>query len=158
MRDVNSVPSPGLPAQSVRRMITMVNTAWFRVMVAASLCIVSGCGEDDVGTPSVVDVVDVVDNVEYYGACGNETLVVGSSTFYPLLPDERAALDTSKYPLNHPNGLVSGIGGKVRVQEPEPGDDIGTLTVYSDGIARFESDSGRIVWLSTDQRTYDWDC
>jgi hypothetical protein len=134
-------------------MITMVNTAWFRVMVAASLFIVPGCGEDDdIRTPSVVD------DVEYYGACGNETLVVGSSTFYPLLPDERDALDNAKYPLNRPNGLVSGIGGGLRVVPPGPGDDIGTLTVYNDGIARFQSDSGRTIWLSTDQRTYDWDC
>jgi hypothetical protein len=30
--------------------------------------------------------------------------------------------------------------------------------VYSDGFARFESDSGWIIWLTDQEQTYGWEC
>jgi hypothetical protein len=44
------------------------------------------------------------------------------------------------------------------VAPPGPGDDIGTLIVYSDGMARYESDSGTVEWLTTEVHTYNWVC
>jgi len=41
---------------------------------------------------------------------------------------------------------------------PGPDDATGTLAVYSNDIARFESDRGRVIWLTTDERTYNWVC
>jgi hypothetical protein len=40
----------------------------------------------------------------------------------------------------------------MRVVDPGPGDDIGTLTVWADGVARWESDSGNLAtWLVDDE-------
>ncbi len=89
-------------------------------------------------------------DVEYYGACGNEVLRLGRETYYPLLEDEE--LDVIRY--------GSGTGVHVStVERPGPGDDIGTLTVYSDGYARFVSDSGTYdIWLTEQEREYTWEC
>ena len=39
---------------------------------------------------------------------------------------------------------------------PGPGDDIGVMVIYADGMARFESKSGRVIWLTSDERIYNW--
>jgi hypothetical protein len=45
------------------------------------------------------------------------------------------------------------------VVAPGPGDDIGDVTVFADGLALFESDSGDLTtWLTREQRTYNWVC
>jgi hypothetical protein len=44
------------------------------------------------------------------------------------------------------------------VAPPGPGDDIGTMIVYSDGFARFESDSAWIIWLTDQEQAYGWEC
>ena len=42
---------------------------------------------------------------------------------------------------------------------PGPGDDIGTLVVWADGVARWASDSGKLdVWMIDDEITYPWVC
>ena len=47
----------------------------------------------------------------------------------------------------------------VRVPNPGPGDDVGTLVVWADGVARWVSDSGKIdVWMIDDEITYMWVC
>jgi hypothetical protein len=32
------------------------------------------------------------------------------------------------------------------------------MIVYADGLARFESASGRVIWLTDDEQTYNWVC
>jgi hypothetical protein len=119
-----------------------------------------GCGGNDGAGADPVEVLRVVEDVEYYGACGDETLIVDGSSFYPLLPDEVDALDQDRYPTS---AVVTepeeGLGRTVLlVAPPGPGDDIGLLLVYADGMARFKSESGWIIWLTTEPRTYNWVC
>ena len=101
-----------------------------------------------------LSVVEVVDGIEWYEPCGNVPLRVDDDVWWPLLPEELEALDETQYPEpDAPQGIAT------RVVPLGPGDDVGTLVVYSDGIARFESDSGTIViWLGDDERSYDWVC
>ena len=50
-------------------------------------------------------------------------------------------------------------GNVPAVVAPGPGDDIGDVTVFADGLALFESDSGDLTtWLTREQRTYNWVC
>ena len=132
----------------------------------AAVSLAGACGSDggtsdvstsDVGTSDVgtAEIVDVVDDVAYYGACGNETVVVDGTEWFPLLPEQLADLDESAYPL--PTASTP-AGVRARVAPPGPGDDVGTMVVYDDGIARFESDSGRVTWLTDEPQTYDWVC
>jgi hypothetical protein len=141
------------------------------VLAAASL--LTACGDREVDGPAasptdpsptdvitvpgpvLVEIVNVFPDVEYYGACGNETVEVGGTMYYPLLDDERNALDETLYPLE---SVDPGESGLMRVVAPGPGDDVGTMIVYRDGIARFESQSGRVLWLTDQERTYDWVC
>lgn len=44
------------------------------------------------------------------------------------------------------------------VPPPSPGDDVGTLTIFSDGMAHFESESGTTYWLHTDFAGNEWVC
>ncbi|MFW2332274.1 hypothetical protein, partial [Ilumatobacter sp.] len=82
------------------------------------------------------------------------------TVFYPLptepsdhvVPGLAEAIDESRYP------IPADLAGVVRVAPPGPGDDIGTMIVYSDGFARFESDSGWIIWLTDQEQTYGWEC
>ena len=110
--------------------------------------------------PSGPQVVTVLDDVDYYGACGNEILTTDEGTFYPLSSDEVDALDVDEYPGKaagdaEPAGLVA---APRMVAPPGPGDDVGTLVIYSDGIARFESDSGTLRWLTDEPREYNFVC
>ena len=46
-----------------------------------------------------------------------------------------------------------------RVIPPGPRDDIGTLVVWADGVARWISDSGKLdVWMTDDEVVYTWVC
>lgn len=49
------------------------------------------------------------------------------------------------------------LAAALAVPAPEPGDDIGTLTIYEDGTARFESESGTEAWLTEEEQTYNWE-
>ena len=132
------------------------------LLVAVAVVAAAGCGSevsgdgDDAGDgPRIVRVEEQVD---YYGACGNEILTLGDETFYPLLPEERQGFGPS-YPVPDDESTALGsLRSAIRVMPPGPGDDTGTLVIYSDGIARFESDSGNITWLTDEERTYDWVC
>lgn len=101
-------------------------------------------------------IVDVLADVEYYGACGNETVTVGGATWYPLHGEARDLVRGEARPVAEPRG-IKGFAAP-RVAPPGPGDDIGTLIVYGDGIARFESESGWIIWLTDVEQTYGWEC
>ena len=108
--------------------------------------------------PNAVEIAAVFEGFEYYGACGNETVEVGGTMFYPLFRDEQRDLDGSQYPKRYDDSDVVSPGGLLRVPAPGPGDDIGTMIVYSDGMARFESDSGRVIWLTDREHRYNWVC
>ena len=112
-----------------------------------------------------VDIAIVYERVEYYGACGNESVTVDDVTYYPILnetyPGNNEGFpvpDFDRYPLV---GALVGLSGSVaapRVPSPGPGDDVGELIIYVDGIARFESDSGWVIWLTSEEQTYGWVC
>ena len=147
--------------------MTNLNGSTARLALAPLLvlAIVSACSSGNESSAVVAPtidttptVMDIVEDVGYYGACGNETLVLGASTYYPLLADDLAEFDPSRYRVDLVEGARSGFGGQPLVPNPGPGDDTGTLVVYDDGMARFESDSGRVIWLTIETRTYNWVC
>ena len=139
------------------------------VLLSLSVCLaaaalVGGCGSDNQagGTPSTADatpgsieIAAVLPAFEYYGACGNETVDVDGTIFYPVLPERMAEIDLARYPVEDAVATASGL---LRVLAPGPGDDVGTMIVYIDGNARFQSDSGRVVWLTDEEQTYNWVC
>lgn len=54
---------------------------------------------------------------------------------------------------------VRGVNGLVRVPAPGPGDNIGTLVAWADGVARWVSDSRNLdVWLIDEPISYSWVC
>ncbi len=116
--------------------------------------------------PTLVEVAAVYERVRYYGACGNEIVVVGGTTYYPILneayprPDgEVPRIDPGRYTIvGALLGMLGAVGAVPRVAPPGPGDDIGEMVVYADGMARFESDSGWVIWLTNQEQTYGWEC
>lgn len=121
------------------------------------------------------------EEVAFYPACGNETLELDGQTWYQLLEgeqevEERRFQDGGRSSPGPTVGQAERTGVLLTaslarssadrlaaqlpaVNPPGPGDDTGTLTVYPDGLARFESDSGRYTtWLTLEERTYGWVC
>lgn len=134
-----------------------------RIVVAAVLvAAVAGCGGsiDPVAPGTGPAVVEVVEDVDYYYACGNEILELADGRrFYPLV--EQDSVDPDDYlsaPVEASEGLVLAAGLVLAVVEPGPGDDTGTLTIYDDGMAYFVSDSGIEAWLDDEERQYEWVC
>ena len=135
----------------------------------------AGCGTDDEApvasqsaatvTAPPVEIVSVYEAVEFYPACGNETLQHQGLTWYPLKPPGIEELDADVQPLldevlavERENSPVSGVRG-LRVVAPGPGDDLGTLVVWADGVARWVSDSRDLdVWMIDDPVRYVWEC
>jgi hypothetical protein len=114
----------------------------------------------------IVEIIAVYDGVEAYPACGNEPIGHLGVVWYPVafaggaptgaqfrsLVDEVFAVEREASPVAGPMGVA-------RVAPPGPGDDIGTLVVWADGVARWVSDSGVLdVWLIDDEVTYNWVC
>jgi hypothetical protein len=72
----------------------MMRTWCRRGGVVAAVLIVAACGDDNpttvattVGTTpaaSAPEIVELYRNFEYYGACGNETVLVDGTVFYPV--------------------------------------------------------------------------
>ncbi|MDJ0768264.1 MAG: hypothetical protein QNJ12_05695 [Ilumatobacter sp.] len=129
-------------------------------MAACSIATIIACGSSESDEPrAAVAIVEVVEDVEYYIGCANEPVEVDGTLWYPLadfgfgFADEIAEiLDTPREPL--PTAPV----GLARVAEPGPGDDVGTLVVYADGVAHYTSDSGQTIWLTVEEQTYEWVC
>lgn len=116
--------------------------------------------------PAPVPIASVFESVEFYPACGSETLDHLGVTWYQLVHpgyeaaypelqerfDEVIAVDRAASP-------VAGIAGFARVGPPGPGDDIGTLVVWADGVARWVSDSGQLdVWMVDERIVNPWPC
>lgn len=140
----------------VRRMIVVV------ALVAA----VAGCGgsDDPLAPGTAPTVVEVVEDVDYYYACGNEVLELDDGrTFSPLVDQD--AVDAEDYlgaattvSLSGDLVLAAGQDLVLAVVAPGPGDDTGTLTIYDDGMAYWLSDSGIEAWLDAGVREYEWVC
>jgi hypothetical protein len=122
--------------------------------VVAAMTALAGCGDSAPAGP--VEIAEVVHDVEYYIGCANEPVTVGGTAWYPLagfeFADEVADIEAT------PRESAGGIRGFARVAPPGPGDDIGTLVVYADGVAHYESDSGQTIWLTRDEQSYNWVC
>ncbi len=106
-------------------------------------------------------IVEVHEGVDFYPACGNEQLELDGVVWYQV--------QQSEYPEIYDravNGYRENVPERVRVQgfaprvaPPGPGDDIGTLVVWSDDVAYFVSDSGDLTaWLVREELTYRWEC
>ncbi|WP_084125282.1 hypothetical protein [Demequina sp. NBRC 110054] len=132
----------------------------------------------DHGSPGAV--LDVREAVEYYPACGDESLTIDGVAWYPYQPTnladfpddpladagvtEAAALvDPAYLPLGAGPGAAAASAPRAvadaSIAPPEPGDDIGTFVIYEGGLAYWVSDSGvSDGWLTTDVIEYDWIC
>ena len=143
------------------------------VMAACGLAFgvaIYGCSSDRsrgaVTQTTPVEVAGVYEGVEFYPACGNETLRHQGVTWYPVVQvgfdpmdpalqrrvDEVLAVDREDSP-------VVGVHGFARIPSPGPGDEIGTLVVWADDVARWVSDSRDLdVWMIDDEIRYSWVC
>ncbi|MGH1488573.1 MAG: hypothetical protein ACRBK7_04135 [Acidimicrobiales bacterium] len=155
-------------------MVSLNRRRSFLVLLAAiALLVLAACGSseaDDIVAGGQeqeqgqeqelekVEVVEVYNGFSYYGACGNETVVAGTTKYYPVFAQDLGKIDQSRYPTDLSDPTVEGFAPLQRVVAPGPGDDIGLFLVYSDGLARFESDSGRVIWLTDQEQVYEWDC
>jgi hypothetical protein len=131
-------------------------------LVVAGVLAGCGAGGDARGPAAGAAVVEVIEDVEYYYACGNEVLELPDGRrFFPLIDqgsvDEDARLG-ALVPVPVDGDVVLASGTVLAVVAPGPGDDVGTLTVYDDGVAHFVSESGIEAWLDGDEREYDWVC
>lgn len=138
--------------------------------VLAVVVAATACGTDDDTVPAVtapvvtvaggaVAIVEVIDDVEYYIACANEPIEIAGMTWYPVADwgDETTGELHERITSVERERPARPIGF-ARVAPPGPGDDVGTLYVYSDGYAWYESDSGQSIWLTTDALEYNWVC
>lgn len=142
-------------------------------VVAALTLLGVACGSDDdvagpvtsipdtsiPGEPDTVPIVEVIEEFAFYGPCGNSSIEIDGTVYYQILVENLEEIDLSRYPTDPGTGTGErGPTGLVRVPPPEPGDDIGTMILYADGIARYESDTGTVEWFTTDEQIYNWEC
>jgi hypothetical protein len=119
-----------------------------------------------VPAPDPVSIAGVYEAIDFYPACGNETLDHRGVTWFPIVAAGGKPLDPALQPhvdeilaVDREMSPVTGVQGIVRVVEPGPGDDIGTLVVWEDGVARWVSDSRDLdVWMIDDEIRYMWVC
>ena len=113
-----------------------------------------------------VEIVGVYEAIEFYPACGNETLdhqgvtwrTLVHSGFDPMDPELQERID-EVLAVEREHSPVAGVHGLTRVPSPGPGDDIGTLVVWADGVARWVSASRDLdVWMINDEIVYTWEC
>jgi hypothetical protein len=146
--------------------------------MVASVLVLVGCSspQNPSGEPTDITIVDVIENVQWYPACATSPIDLGGRLFYPL-PFGAPAVDESMYPLPA-RASALGSGGSAAadgesmnsryfmtlsltlpgVAPPGPGDDVGTVIIYSNGMARFESESGTVAWLTTEKQYYGYVC
>ncbi len=118
----------------------------------------------DYGTPSAA--ARAYADVAYYPACSNEVLTFDGRRWFPFEPANAA--DFPSDPLSAaPSALAAAdtantaaFAGPVgAVVAPGPGDDVGTLVIYDNDLAYWESDSGDLnTWLTHHEIEYNWAC
>lgn len=113
------------------------------------------------------DVVEVVENVGYYPACGNELIEVNGVAWFPFTPTDDSPLPDDPFAATLGGEAAadggSGIGVMTAalsaVAPPGPGDDMGTLVIFENDLAYWGSDSGNLeTWLTRNELTYNWAC
>ena len=120
----------------------------------------AGCARSDAPTPTGPQIVAVVEDFNWYPPCATNPIEIEGDLYYPL-PWGAPPVDESKYPLPTPTVAALAVSidlGLPRVVPPGPGDDIGTVILYSDGMARFESESGNVAWLTREEQQYGYVC
>lgn len=147
------------------------------VALAAS-AVLAGCsqaeqsdpfGRHDFGTPGFVR--SITNGVDFYPACGNETLTVGTEVWYQYDPANIEEFPNPKRTLEAwgsgeleslgEEDLDVGVGAGIApaVAAPGPGDDVGTLIIYNGDIAYWQSYSDNLAtWLTTHEIEYNWVC
>jgi len=108
-------------------------------------------------------------SVAYYPACSNEILNFDGRAWFPFMPSNAA--DFPSDPLlavpaslsasgaQDEAGLMGGAGPIGAVVAPGPGDDVGTLVIYENGLAYWQADSGGLhTWLTNHKIEYNWAC
>ena len=127
---------------------------------------------DDFGAPGAP--IAAYSGVAYYPACGNETLTFDGEAWFPFDPantDELPAEPLADAPTPSPVASAldgaRGAGGAGMpaaipvgaVAPPGPGDDVGTLVIYENDLAYWESDNGTLArWLTHHYLEYNWVC
>lgn len=130
-----------------------------RIIVGAvgALLLAACGGAAGPGTGANTAVVETLQSVEYYYACGNELLKLPDGRrFYPFIEQHR--VDEDAYLGAPARSPLVAMAVVLAVPAPEPGEDVGTLTIYEDGTARFVSDSGIEAWLTDEEQSYNWEC
>lgn len=110
--------------------------------------------------PSAGDtgVAETIAEVDYYYACDNEVLELPDGRrFYPFVDQDQVDEDAYLSAPLPPSAWLQ-TATLIAVPMPEPGEDIGTLTIFEDGTARFVSETGIEAWLTGEEQTYNWDC
>ena len=111
-------------------------------------------------------IVGVYEGVEAYPACGNERITHAGVTWYPVARGTGQPVDQAFqahvdeiFASDRESPADFRRSGFVSVAPPGPGDDVGTLVVWADGVARWTSVSGELdVWLMDDELSYHWEC
>ncbi|GIG53986.1 hypothetical protein Dac01nite_07380 [Demequina activiva] len=121
--------------------------------------------ELDLGVPG--ETVAVTEDVEFYPACGNETLNHDGTTWYPFTPANGEDFTVPSARATDGLGDLPTVGwsraSAVRalpaVVAPGPGDDTGTLVEFEGGFAHWVSDNGLLeTWLTTTTISYSFLC
>jgi hypothetical protein len=130
-------------------------------------------GDGELRVGPLGEPVAIVENVGYYPACGNETIEVNGVIWFPFTPSDDSTLPADPLAATSggaaaASGVSSGPFGMARsdwaptlprVAAPGPGDDVGTLVVFEDGVAYWRSHSGDLdSWLTDQPRNYAWVC
>ena len=161
----DEAPSASAPIPDSRPAVSSASVVTDRA-TAMSAPPPSSSIDTTVQSPAPVEIVGVYEAVEAYPACGNEPLHHGGVTWYPLGRNGYEPIDSALQArvneilaVERQEPADARFQGFGRVPYPGPGDDIGTLVVWADGVARWVSDSGTIdVWMIDDEITYMWVC
>jgi len=115
----------------------------------------------DYGKPGAA--IQAYAEVVYYPACRNEALTVDGVKWSPYqvlntqdLPTDPLSEAPSPSPVSGLDVVAEPVGAVV---PPGPGDDVGTLVIYENDLAYWESDSGELrTWLTNRDIMYSWAC
>ena len=131
---------------------------WSALAAVALVIVLFGVTQYVAPTPT--GYASKTENVEFYPACGSGPITVGKLTWYPISRQDWPTPDTHLgAAFSHVSG-GRGIAASVAMVSapPGPGDDVGTLYVYRDGIAYWRSQSGLDNWFTLVPQVYSGVC